>query len=273
MSVAVERVETLLDRAEDAIETGDAETALSICQQALTLVPGHPGAQFVQGDALRALGRLEEACEAYRAAALGRPDHASSWASLALTLFELLRFDEAQRTVKRAVREDPLCPEAGWVRSMLRERAGDTDGASRCLQHACWLDPQGFPLPPILSDAEVEKLVEEALWLLHPSLREYLSNVAILLEEVPDEDVLRQYDPPASPLEILGYFSGHSLQDRSLDDPWSQLPGTIVLFRANLERHAGDREELVEQLRITFFHEIGHFLGLDEDDLEARGLD
>lgn len=273
MSVQVERVETLLDRAEDAIETGDAETALSICEQALSLVPGHPGAQFVQGDALRALGRLEEACESYRAAALGRPDHASSWASLALTLFELLRWEEALRAAKRAVREDPLCPEGWWVRALLRERAGDADGSMRCLQHACWLDPHGFPLPPSLSDSEIDKLVEDALWLLHPSLREYLSNVAILLEDVPPEDVLRQYDPPASPLEILGFFSGHSLQDRSGDDPWSQLPGTIVLFRSNLERHAADRAELVEQLRITFFHEIGHFLGLDEEDLEARGLD
>jgi predicted Zn-dependent protease with MMP-like domain len=115
--------------------------------------------------------------------------------------------------------------------------------------------------------------VTEAISELHPTLQEYLKNVAIMLEEVPDDDILRQYDPPASPLELLGYFSGHSLMERSENDPWSGLPGTIVLYRRNLERHARSHEELVHELRITLFHEVGHFLGLDEEDLEERGLD
>ena len=97
--------------------------------------------------------------------------------------------------------------------------------------------------------------------------------MALLLEDLPTEDDLHRYDPPMSPLEILGYFSGHSVAERSSNDAWSQLPGTIVLFRSNLERMALDRNELIEQLRITMYHEVGHFLGLDEQDLEDRGLD
>jgi len=101
----------------------------------------------------------------------------------------------------------------------------------------------------------------------------YLANVAVILEDVPNEAVLLGYDPPASPLDLLGYFSGTSLMERSTENPWSSLPAVIVIFRRNLERHAGSREALVEQLRITLFHEIGHFLGLDEDDLALRGLE
>jgi predicted Zn-dependent protease with MMP-like domain len=63
------------------------------------------------------------------------------------------------------------------------------------------------------------------------------------------------------------------LTERTTDNAWSNLPSAIVLYRRNLERIAWDRQRLVEELRITVFHEIGHFLGLDEDDLEARGLD
>jgi predicted Zn-dependent protease with MMP-like domain len=50
------------------------------------------------------------------------------------------------------------------------------------------------------------------------------------------------------------------------------LPPVITLFRFNLARLANDPEELRSQLRITLLHEIGHALGLDEDDLAERGL-
>ena len=107
-------VETLLDQAEAALDAGEAEKALDLCNQVLDRAPQHPGAQFVKGDALRVMGDLLEAADAYRAAALVQPDHAASWASLALTSFELLDFEEARRAVSRSVRESPKNPEAWW---------------------------------------------------------------------------------------------------------------------------------------------------------------
>ncbi len=267
------QAESLLDQAESALDLGDPESALGLCAQALSLVPDHPGAHFVRGDALRVLGDLEQAVDAYRRAALGRPDHASSWASLALTSFEMLDTAEARRASDRAIREDPSNPEGWWVRSLILEWSNRPHGARRCALHAAWLDHIGFPLPPTLDDDDIEALVEEALQLVHPTLQAYLANVVIVLDDVPDDEVLRSYDPPASPLGLLGYFSGHSLMERSTEDPWSMMPSTIVLYRKNLERHARDRDELIEQLQLTLFHEMGHFLGLDEEDLEARGLD
>jgi predicted Zn-dependent protease with MMP-like domain len=266
-------IELLLDKAEAALDAGEAETALELCNEVLSRSPVHPGAQFVKGDALRVLGDLPQAADAYRAAALTRPEHASSWASLALTSFELLDFEEARRSVGRSVREDPRNPEAWWVRSLIQEWRGDFAGAQRSLAHAQWLDPVGFPMPPSLADDEVERLVEKAILKLHPSLQELLANVPIILDEIPSLDTLLQYHPPASPLEILGYFSGNSIMEKSMDDPWSQIPATIVLFRRNLYRISNSRAELIEQIRVTLFHEIGHFLGLDEADLEARHLD
>ena len=46
----------------------------------------------------------------------------------------------------------------------------------------------------------------------------------------------------------------------------------ILLFKRNLEKVSGTREELVEQIEITVKHEIGHCLGLDEDRSNGSGL-
>jgi predicted Zn-dependent protease with MMP-like domain len=56
-------------------------------------------------------------------------------------------------------------------------------------------------------------------------------------------------------------------------DPWSHFPSAIVLFQKNLERFATSRADLIEQIGVTLIHEVGHFLGLDEEELYERGLD
>jgi predicted Zn-dependent protease with MMP-like domain len=185
----------------------------------------------------------------------------------------LLELEEARRALNRALREDPGNPEAWYARGLLRERSEDWEGADRDLARAARLDPSTYPFPATLSDEQLEAAVEEVLGSLHPTLQEYLANVAILVEEVPSVEILRQFDPPLSPGELLGYFSGHSLLERSTVDPWSHLPAAILLFRRPLQRYAQTREQLIRELRTTIYHEVGHFLGLEEEDLEARGLE
>jgi predicted Zn-dependent protease with MMP-like domain len=46
----------------------------------------------------------------------------------------------------------------------------------------------------------------------------------------------------------------------------------IILFKKNLEKVCQDREDLIDQIQVTVRHEVGHYLGLDEDDLERLGL-
>ena len=266
-------VERLLDLAEDALDIGDAHSAFELCQQALQLAPEHAGATFLSAESLRDLGKLFEAENAYRRVVHLTPDHSASWSALATVLFDQLRLTEATNCALRAIRLDPGNPEAYYARAMIRERNNDGRGARRDYLRAGRLDPLQYPPPQVLDDAVVEAVVEEALLALHPSIRSYLENVAILLEDVPPEDLCSQYQPPAPPGEILGYFAGVSLRDRSIENPWSTLPSAIVLFRKNLERIAWDRERMIDELRVTVFHEVGHFLGLDEAELEARGLD
>ncbi len=269
----VEATDAVLDQAEVALERGLAADALRLSQSILAEDPMHGGALFVRGDALLMLGDLARAAESFHRAAHVHPNHAASWSSHARVSAELLRTDAAASSVSRALKADPTCAEAWWVRSLLAEWAGDTAQVKRARSEAARLDPIGFPLPPELSDSEIELLVEEAIESLHPAIQQDLANVAILLEDLPSRETLESLEEPTGAFGLLGLFTGPSLRERNHEDPWSLLPPTVTLYRRNLERRCRDRAELVEQLEITLYHEIGHFLGLDEEDLLERGLD
>lgn len=273
--------DTLLDAADDALDAGDAETAVRLATEALRVGTDDARARSVRAEALQQLGRLDEADADHRAALQLAPADGATWADAARFWFDTLRFQEAAQAADRALDLDPDEPAAWYVRALLRERSGDADGAHRCYLRAHTLSPDHFQVPVPLEEATVERIVEEALRELPDPIRGWLRSVAILLEDVPDEDVCRQFDPMMPPSELLGCFSGPSMRDRTIeldampgpDRAWRLLPPSIVLYRRNLERMAHDEEDLVAELRVTVFHEIGHFLGLDEDDLVDRGLD
>jgi len=71
--------------------------------------------------------------------------------------------------------------------------------------------------------------------------------------------------------DTLGLFQGPS----SLDDPGaSPLPAQITLFLENIWDAAGGEERpFRKEIRKTLLHELGHSLGWEESELEARNLD
>ena len=264
-------VDELREQALEALET-DPRRAVTLAREALNRKPDAEGF-FVCGLALCDAGECAEGVEALQMAVQLDADHVEAWVALGRELFDTYDFEEARMALLTALRLDPHHPEALYFRACLRERRGDHDGAARDYQAAALVAPDDFPVPQPLTDETIEEITDEVIAMLHPSLQRYLANVHILVEEVPAVELLEEFDPPARPTEVVGYFAGHSLGERSTADAWSSLPATIVLFRRNLMRLAHEREELREELRITLLHEIGHFLGLDEEELERRGLD
>lgn len=272
------RLERILDQAEDVLDRGDPDGALGLCRQVLAEHPDHPGALFLTAEARHELGDYAGAEQAYRRCTQVAPDHPLSWSGLAMSLFDQLRFDEATKTTQRALRVLDTNAEAYWVRALLRERRGDARGAARDYRRAFRLDPERFPPPHALSDAMVESIVTEALIALPDEIRGWLQHVPILLAEQPSEAYCRAFDPPRSPAEILfGLFEGPDrtmgMASASAGEALEAGLVTITLFRKNLERLAWDRQRLLDEVRITLLHEIGHYLGLSEEDLERRGLD
>jgi predicted Zn-dependent protease with MMP-like domain/Flp pilus assembly protein TadD len=227
---------------------------------------------LLAGIALGQLGRSDEALTRLDDALLALPGSGDVMRERGLVLFELLRLDEARRQLLAA---EKAAQRDAWVQEglgLVAERAGDAREAERRFARARKLDPEAFPVPITLPPDEFDRVIEDALLKLPEPIRRYLANVAVTAEELPADDDLLAATPPLSP-QSLGMFRGASIGQRGSMDPWSQFPSSIVLYQKNLERAVRTREELVEQIGVTLVHEVGHFLGLDEEQLWERGLD
>ena len=94
-----------------------------------------------------------------------------------------------------------------------------------------------------------------------------MANVDVIVEDLPKLETLKASDPPLSPAAV-GLFDPEPL---AINGGPGQ-PVRIFLYRKNLEVSCADREEMADEISVTLLHEIGHHLGLDEEDLEMRGL-
>ncbi len=102
---------------------------------------------------------------------------------------------------------------------------------------------------------------------LPEALRERARAVPLVFEPwAGDELVASGLDP-----DILGLFVGDSHDRAEGSDP---LPPQIFLFLLSIWEYCeADEARFAEEVRVTHLHELGHYLGLDEEDLELRGLD
>lgn len=109
-----------------------------------------------------------------------------------------------------------------------------------------------------------ERELEETAKSLPPALVAALRQAVVLLQDFPTPE----QESEGVEYDQLGLFEGVGMED-----PGSpQLP-RITLWLGNLwELAGGDLEAYEEEVRVTFLHEVGHFLGLDEEDLEERDL-
>jgi predicted Zn-dependent protease with MMP-like domain len=155
--------------------------------------------------------------------------------------------------------------------ALVADVEGDFGRADRLLREAHKLDAQNFPLPPRLSEREFDAVVERATADLPPPFRAALEHVPVIVEPMPSRELAGD-DPTEAPPDVLGLFTGASLAERSAEGA-PELPATIHLFQRNVERSCADRAELVEQIRVTLYHELGHYLGFDEQGVADLGLE
>ena len=117
----------------------------------------------------------------------------------------------------------------------------------------------------MISRREFEGLVGEALDGLPSRFAEAMENIGVVVEEEPTAEDLVAVGLDPERDTLLGLYQGVALPDRGLD--YSALPDRIVLYRLPILDMCRTREEVVREIRITVEHEIGHFFGLDEDEL------
>ncbi len=114
-----------------------------------------------------------------------------------------------------------------------------------------------------------ESLVARTLEELPPTLRHQVANVAIVVEEWPDEETLDMAGVD-DPSELLGFYYGVPLTQRT-HDYGLVLPDKISLFRQPIIESCRREDEIPGAIRKTLLHELAHYFGIDDERLEELG--
>jgi len=188
-------------------------------------------------------------------------------------LFELGRFEQARHGLERALLLEPDSAHTMYHMALVLEQLDHMEDAERLFERAADLMPDRYPRPVRISLEEFEHAAQRAIEGLPAAIRRYVQYRPIEIEELPDPVLLRHEN--LSP-QVLGVFLGVPSGTLGVDSAAGPSAGLkldrIVLFKRNLEKVALSSAGLIEHIQLTIRHEMGHFLGMNEDETERLGL-
>ncbi len=215
----------------------------------------------LRAQALNYLGRGPEALAATDQALRFAPEQIDALYERGAALFDLHRFADAKVALEHMLALKPDDAASHDLLGQTLEWLADPQADVHFAQ-ARTLAPDDYLPPQLIPEPEFRAEIETVLATLPVEKRTQLKAVRFEVTDLPLIEDLTSVDPPFPP-SILGLFR---------NDP-AQASPSIVLYRKNLARVAHTRMELSEQIRDTVLHEIGHFDGLDEDDLRRRRME
>jgi len=177
-----------------------------------------------------------------------------------LLAFHAARWQEAARVLAE-VPDDAV---AAHYSGCALERLGKKKESDEELARAAELDAERFVKPVRMTDAEFEACVLAAKDELPDEVRDAIDErFTLVVEDFPADSAVASGLDPLN----LGECRGRDLSE--LED---SAPAEVVLYKKNLEKICGSKEELVEEIRVTLFHELGHALGFGEEGVDDLGL-
>lgn len=121
-----------------------------------------------------------------------------------------------------------------------------------------------------MNDREIREEAARVLDELPREFRDRLGNIAIVVEPRLSKRKLRAMGLDPEEDALYGLYEGIPLPDRSVFSP-PTLPDKITIFAEPLLEDFPDPEELREQIRLTVLHELAHYFGMDEDEIDKLG--
>ena len=117
-----------------------------------------------------------------------------------------------------------------------------------------------------MNRARFERLVAEAVMLIPKRFRDQMKNLALVVEDEPSLQLLQEMEiePPDS---LYGLYQGTPLPERP-HDFGNALPDLITLFQRPIEEDCEDEDEIRAVIGETLIHEVGHYFGLSEEEIE-----
>ncbi|HEX7706833.1 MAG TPA: metallopeptidase family protein [Thermoanaerobaculia bacterium] len=116
-----------------------------------------------------------------------------------------------------------------------------------------------------LTARDFERVVEEAIAGIPPEFATLLRNISVVVEEEPSDEDLDLLEDDGG--ELLGIYRGVALTERT-HDMLPTLPDQIAIFRGPILRVSRNRREAIDEIRDTVIHELGHYFGLDDHEME-----
>jgi predicted Zn-dependent protease with MMP-like domain len=121
-----------------------------------------------------------------------------------------------------------------------------------------------------MTSREFEKLVDDGLAMIPAELRSLISNVEIVIEDEPSDELLDEMGVPEDET-LFGLYTGTPLTERTSE--YGALPDRITIFRLPLLEEFDDPGELRREVARTVIHELAHHFGIGEDRLAELGWD
>ena len=118
-----------------------------------------------------------------------------------------------------------------------------------------------------MTDEEFEQAIQDALDSIPDAFLHALENVTVTMQHEPSAH--HRLRPSRG--EILGFYEGVTLTDRGEGYGRGEMPDTVIIFKGPHERCFNSRESIVEGIRKTVVHEIGHHFGMDDAALRRIG--